>query len=211
MVAGTLVLVALAYLTLKKTGASSSSGTAAVPGSTAATGAEGGGTPATTASGNQSYFDSINGQLANLTSAIANLKPSTTSPVVTPPVKTPGVTVPLINPSITNAGSTKKKNGGINTGNGASTTQTHYSVKKGDTLSSIAKQFGTSWQSIYAANKTTIDTTAKSHGYTSNLQNWIFPGESVTVAKKTVNKPATTKPTVTVTPLKAPAGTVKAK
>jgi len=208
MVAGTVVLIALAYLTLKKTGTGGTAASTAAATPTA-TGAEGGGEAATTAAGNQAYLDSIAGQLSAIQ---AILKPTT--PAVStggadprasedwwhhtykrPPV--PDVTKPsLVQPSVTNAATTKKKLGSVNPTAGASTASTHYTVKKGDTLSGIAAKFGTTWQALYASNKAVVDKTAKGHGYTSNLQNWIFPGESLTVAKKTVNKPAVTKATL---------------
>ena len=56
-----------------------------------------------------------------------------------------------------------------------------YTVRSGDTLSKIAQQFGLSWQAIYDVNKSTVDSTARAHGKTSNWWNWIFPGETLQI------------------------------
>lgn len=63
-------------------------------------------------------------------------------------------------------------------------TQNYYTVTGGDTLSSIAQKEGFgNWQSLYnyGTNAQTVQSTAKQHGYTSNYQNWIFPGEKLMV------------------------------
>lgn len=57
---------------------------------------------------------------------------------------------------------------------------TTYTVKGGDTLWAIALHYygsGSSWHTIYKANKATIDSTAQAHGFTSDYPHWIFPGE----------------------------------
>ena len=49
--------------------------------------------------------------------------------------------------------------------------QTTYTVKKGDTLSSIARRYGTTWQEIYNKNKTVV-------GPNPNL---IYPGQKLVI------------------------------
>lgn len=49
--------------------------------------------------------------------------------------------------------------------------ETYYTVKSGDTLSSIAKRYNTSWQKIYNDNKNTI----------GNNPNLIFPGQKLLI------------------------------
>ena len=61
-----------------------------------------------------------------------------------------------------------------------------YTVKPGDCLWTIAEKLkgsGSSWTSIYNANKTVIEKTAKDHGYSSGSNNgwWIFPGCVLTI------------------------------
>jgi nucleoid-associated protein YgaU len=56
-----------------------------------------------------------------------------------------------------------------------------YTVRSGDTLSAIAARYGITWPTLYAANKATVDSTARAHGYTTNLYNWIFPGEVLVI------------------------------
>ena len=47
-----------------------------------------------------------------------------------------------------------------------------YEIKKGDSLSKIAKQYGTTWQKIHAMNKDTIKDPDK-----------IFPGQKIKIPK----------------------------
>ena len=65
------------------------------------------------------------------------------------------------------------------------TTSTTYTIKKGDTLWSIAKKFygsGSKWKTIYDANKDIIEKTAKSRGMkSSDNGHWIFPGVTLTI------------------------------
>ena len=65
-----------------------------------------------------------------------------------------------------------------------------YTVKKGDTLWAIAKKFygnGSKWKTIYNANKTIIENTAKARwkaaGINRDSQNghWIFPGTKLQI------------------------------
>ena len=60
------------------------------------------------------------------------------------------------------------------------TEQKSYTVKKGDTLWGISKQFygtGSKWKTIYEANKTIIEKTAKKYGKKSSSNgHWIYPG-----------------------------------
>lgn len=62
-----------------------------------------------------------------------------------------------------------------------------YTVKSGDTLWAIAKRFlgsGSKWKIIYNANKSTIEKTAKKHGFKSSATgHWIFPNTKLTIPK----------------------------
>lgn len=64
---------------------------------------------------------------------------------------------------------------------------TSYTVKSGDTLWAIAKRFlgsGSKWKTIYNANKSTIEKTAKKHGFKSSATgHWIFPNTKLTIPK----------------------------
>lgn len=69
---------------------------------------------------------------------------------------------------------------------------TTYTVKKGDTLWSIAKRFlgdGSKWGTIYSSNKEIIESTAKKQwkaaGINRDSQNghWIFPGTKLKIPK----------------------------
>jgi len=52
-----------------------------------------------------------------------------------------------------------------------------YIVQEGDTLSFVARKHNTTWQAIYEKNKNLIVSTAKSHGVTSNFQNYLYAGQ----------------------------------
>ena len=60
-----------------------------------------------------------------------------------------------------------------------------YTIKSGDTLWGIAKQFygdGTKWTVIYEANKDIIEKTAKKYGRSSSDNgHWIYPGVTLTI------------------------------
>lgn len=62
-----------------------------------------------------------------------------------------------------------------------------YTVKRGDTLWDISKQFlgsGTKYMQIYEANKTKIEETAKKHGKKSSEQgHWIWEGTVLVIPK----------------------------
>lgn len=62
---------------------------------------------------------------------------------------------------------------------------TSYTIKKGDTLWAIAKRFygaGSKWPTIYNANKSIIESTAKKHGKKSSSNgHWIYPGTKITI------------------------------
>lgn len=64
---------------------------------------------------------------------------------------------------------------------------TSYTVKSGDTLWAIAKRHlgsGSKWKTIYNANKSIIEKTAKKHGFASSATgHWIFPGTKLTIPK----------------------------
>lgn len=60
-----------------------------------------------------------------------------------------------------------------------------YTVKKGDTLWGISRKYygtGTKWRTIYNANKTLIEKTAKKYGKkSSSTGHWIYPGTKLTI------------------------------
>lgn len=56
-----------------------------------------------------------------------------------------------------------------------------YIVKKGDTLSKIAKTYKTTWQTIYKNNKSKIDTMAKKNGIKKDYQNYLFAGTELII------------------------------
>lgn len=58
---------------------------------------------------------------------------------------------------------------------------TYYIVKKGDTLSSIAKKYKTTWKNLYKLNKTLIDNDAKKNGIKKNFYNHIYAGQKLRV------------------------------
>lgn len=62
---------------------------------------------------------------------------------------------------------------------------TAYTIKKGDTLWAIAKKFlgsGNKWKTIYNANKSIIESTAKKHGKKSSSNgHWIYPGCKISI------------------------------
>lgn len=65
---------------------------------------------------------------------------------------------------------------------------TTYTIKKGDTLWAIAKKHlgaGSKWKTIYNANKTIIENTAKKYrkGKGSDNGHWIYPGTKITITK----------------------------
>lgn len=67
----------------------------------------------------------------------------------------------------------------------STTTSKTYTVKSGDCLWSIAEKLkgaGSNWTSIYSANKTIIEDTAKKRGYSSSNNGWwIFPGTVLSI------------------------------
>lgn len=69
----------------------------------------------------------------------------------------------------------------------ASTSST-YTVKKGDTLWSIAKKYygkGSEWRKIYNANKNVVESTAKKYGKQSSSNgHWIYPKTTLTIPAK---------------------------
>ena len=83
----------------------------------------------------------------------------------------------------------KKTDNRSNKKKGSSTTTKQkkktYTIKSGDTLWGISTKYygsGNKWQTIYKANKNTIEAAAKKHGYgSSNGGNWIFPGTTLTI------------------------------
>lgn len=59
----------------------------------------------------------------------------------------------------------------------------YYTVKKGDSLSSIAKKYKTTWQHLYELNKNTIDENARKHGVQARFgyYNFLYVGEKLKV------------------------------
>lgn len=60
---------------------------------------------------------------------------------------------------------------------GASNSSVTYTVQRGDTLSGIARKYGTTWQDIYNKNKALIDSDAQRHGVRANYYNFIYAGQ----------------------------------
>lgn len=62
---------------------------------------------------------------------------------------------------------------------------TSYTIKSGDTLWAISRQFlgaGSKWKTIYDANKTIIEATAKKYGKSSSDNGWwIYPGVTINI------------------------------
>lgn len=57
-----------------------------------------------------------------------------------------------------------------------------YVVQGGDTLSGIGAKLGVAWNSIFSANQSNLDNTARQHGFAnSGGGHWIFPGEVLTI------------------------------
>lgn len=64
------------------------------------------------------------------------------------------------------------------------TTSITYKVVSGDVLERIAKKYGVSTSALYNANKSTIEATARQHGFSSSGNgHWIFPGEKLVIPK----------------------------
>lgn len=63
--------------------------------------------------------------------------------------------------------------------------QQSYTVKRGDCLWNISKKFygnGGKWTTIYKANKSIIESTAKKYGKSSSSNgHWIYPGTKLTI------------------------------
>ena len=82
---------------------------------------------------------------------------------------------------------TKKKTDQNSTNKRPQKTYTTYTVKKGDTLWGISKKTlgaGSKWKTIYTANQTIIESTAKKRGKkSSNNGWWIFPGTKLQIPK----------------------------
>jgi nucleoid-associated protein YgaU len=201
LVAGTVILIAIGYIALKRGGGSSGGATPTQ------TGAESGGTTGEQTT-DQSKWDSLNGKLADLANQIKGLTP--TGSTVPPTGGSTGTTggTPAVHPvgsgSTTAPGSalrklvTKpvtagKRAGSVQPGAGASSSSHSYTVRQGDTLSAIAKQFGTTWQKLYEANQTTIKTTATTHGQfnAKDPGHWIYGGEKLAIPGHPASKAGT--------------------
>lgn len=74
--------------------------------------------------------------------------------------------------------------GGSSSGGSSSSGRTH-KVRSGDTLWGISQKYykaGSKYMTIYNANKSIIESTAKKHGYKSSKSgHWIFPGTVLTI------------------------------
>lgn len=57
----------------------------------------------------------------------------------------------------------------------------NYTIKKGDTLTSIAKKYNVKWHEIYIHNQKIIDSIAIKHGKCENLFNWIYPNTIIEI------------------------------
>lgn len=57
----------------------------------------------------------------------------------------------------------------------------YYVVKEGDTLSSIAKKYKTTWKALYKLNKDLIDSEAKKRGVKKNFYNHLYAGEKLKI------------------------------
>lgn len=176
MVGGTVVLVVIGFLTLKKMGSGSGSGSGS--GVSGSGPVAGGGEPAAVAAGNQSQID-------NLTSQVGILNGKVTDLTALLPLPNPGhgtgllPHAPIVHNTTPKTPSTHKPKKVAPTKNPATSTGT-YTVKKGDSLSSIGRRFGETWQQLYAANK-------KEVGSNPNL---IHPGDKLKVNVKPVSHPA---------------------
>lgn len=86
---------------------------------------------------------------------------------------------------VTKTESSTSDEGKRTAGDGAATTGTAYTIASGDTLWNIAKKKlgnGTKWTAIYDANKSTIESAAKSRGRSSSSNgHWIYPGTVITI------------------------------
>lgn len=61
-----------------------------------------------------------------------------------------------------------------------------YTIKKGDTLSAIARKMtgsSSNWKAIYNANKSAIESEAKKYGHSSDGGHWIYPGMTLSIPK----------------------------
>lgn len=90
------------------------------------------------------------------------------------------IKVPSLPPITT---STSNKSRGTDNKNTASQ---NYTIKSGDCLWNISKRFygsGAKWKTIYEANKTVIENTAKKYrnGKGSSNGHWIYPGTKITI------------------------------
>ena len=83
----------------------------------------------------------------------------------------------------------KKKKDQNSTNKRISKKTTTYTVKKGDTIWKISKKFlgsGSKWKTIYNANKTIIESTAKKRGYkSSNNGSRLFAGTKLAIPTQT--------------------------
>lgn len=89
------------------------------------------------------------------------------------------VSIASSNPQTTSTSNTPRS-----TDNKTKSTQS-YTIKSGDTLWGISKQFygdGAKWTTIYNANKSIIESTAKKYGKQSSSNgHWIYPGTNLTI------------------------------
>ena len=79
------------------------------------------------------------------------------------------------------------KSSGTTTAKRTAKETSSYTIKKGDTLWAISQKFlgsGAKWETIYNANKSIIEQTAKKYGKSSSDHGWwIYPGVTLTIPK----------------------------
>ncbi len=180
---GTLLIGGLLFLALHKKPTSPTNGkpTATTPTPAATVGAP---APSGALASGPTFNNTTVNETINGVTAAAQQASATLAQAITPaPVGTTSVTpvVAPVTPVVAPVAPTYTPQGSPTTPPASVASPTYYVIKSGDTLSAIAAKFGTTWQTIYNANKSLIDSTAAQHGITSSQYNWIYPGENIIV------------------------------